>query len=510
MKLFGKNDPPRSEPVVERKTPVPVVRRSARRSWKAARPDNFANGFSFGQTSSREVVRQDHRGLVNHSRHAARNFDQARNYEMLIRRHVVGKEGIRLKMDVRTPDGSKDRDANRIIQNAFTKWARMGQTTPCGRLSWWGVQCVGITALAREGVFLARKHRGRSFGDFGFQIEPLPLDLLDTDLTRTLPNGGFIEMGVECNRFGKPRAFHFWNAPQDAGHLSRYRKRVRVPASDIIMATLPEEVAQLLGVPRTSTGMRMMNLRERFITSAMVAANYGAAQMMFFETESGGGYAPADDDEFDEPPEQIEAGTTAILPPGLKAVPHDPKYPDQAVGPFLKTMDTSTASGLGVSHETLSGDLSGANFSSLRAGKGEERDEWQMVQRGFYEGFHDHVFRDWLGMAMLRGKLGNLPMSRMEDYDAARWRPRGWPSVNPKDDASANASDLDNGLKSRSEICEARGVDFEELVEEIAAEEEAIRAANVDPARFNKRLAAAAASPPETPEGSSEEPEQKG
>lgn len=476
--IFKRNRPnaaARRDPVVERETPVPVIKRPAtvaRRSYQAAQSDRIAGGFSLFPTTTRAELRRDVRGLMGHARHASQNFDFARSYEMLFRRHVIGPDGIRLKMDIRDPGGARDETANGIIETEWKRWCKSGNPTPCGRWSWWAIECQIATAIAREGGALVRLHTGRRRGVHAFQVEPIPLDLLDLDLTQSLSGGGWIESGIECNADGRPMAFHIWAAPLDAPHLGVTRQRLRVPAASMVWVTVPEEVAQLLGIPRSATALRMMNLSEKFQKSAMTAANYGAAAMLFLEHEDaqmGATAAPTDQEDIE--PFEIEAGTQVDLPPGVKANYAKPNYPDAAVEPFLRTMGTSTAAGMGVSYETLTSDLKGANFSSLRAGKGEERDEWRMLQRAIYEGLHDRVFSEWLAMAMLSGALSPLPVTKLDKFDAATWQPRGWPSVNPKEDATANETEIRNGTKSRTEIAASRGRDIRDIRAELDAEE---------------------------------------
>lgn len=467
----------RAAPAAPAAAPAPLHRRAPAiltRSFRAAYPDRLANGFGLFGTTPRAEVRQEIRGLVQHSRHAAQNFDYARAYEMLFRRHVIGPNGIRLSMNVREPDGRKDKAANDLIEAAWAKWGKFGSPTICGKLSWWGVECQMATAIAREGGAFLRFHVGRKRGRYGMQVEPVPFDLLDLDYTVPLTGGGYVESGIECDPDGRPVAFHIWSVAQTETHRAIPRRRLRVPASQMIHVLVPEEIGQALGVPRSATALRLMNMSERFQESAMTAANYGAAQMIFFEQgdTSGqiGGEAVSE-----VPLDDIEGGTMAVLPPGVKAVPHVPQYPDAQVEPFLRTMGTSQAAGMGVAYETLTADLSKANFSSLRAGKGEEREEWKMLQRAVFEALHDRVFSRWLSVAVLSGSI-RLPMAKMDKFDAAIWRPRGWPSVNPKDDATANANDLASGNKSLTEIVAERGRSLEDVLDERAAEVEAFRA----------------------------------
>jgi lambda family phage portal protein len=445
-----------------------------KRSYRAAYPDRLASGFGFFGPTTRDEVRREIRGLVRHSRHAAHNFDFARAYEMLFRRHVIGPNGIRLQMDVREMDGRADTVANAALESAWAKWGKKGSPTICGSLSWWGVECVIATAIAREGGAFLRFHEGAGRGPFGIQVEPVLFDRLDLDLTTPLGSGDYIESGIEFNRDGRILAFHIWDKPQSEAHRGTMHKRDRVPAAKMIYVSVPEEAGQVMGVPRSSTALRLMNMSEKYQESAMAAANYGAAQMVFFEQadSSGqiGGTAAAE-----VPIDEVEAGTMAMLPPGVKAVPHSPHYPDAAVEPFMRHMGTSQAAGLGVAYETLTADLSRANFSSLRAGKGEERDEWRMLQRAIFEGLHDQVFARWLPLALLSGRI-RLPVDKLDKFQAATWRPRGWPSVNPKDDATANANDLASGNKSLTEIVAERGRALEDVLDERAAEVAAFKA----------------------------------
>ena len=500
-RLFGRRAAP--APRVEPAPPAPRAdalpagaAAGGRRGWAASRPDRIA-GFTMFAPSPQLEARRELRGLVSHARHAAQNFDHARGYEMLARRHVIGPDGIRLEMDVREaptaarPEGLPDRLANRIIGEAWRDWGALGVPTPCGRLSWWHVECLVATALVREGGAFVRLRRR---GPWGLQVEPVPFDLVDIDLSQPLRGGAWIDQGVEFDAEGRVAAFHLWTAEPQDGVRPVPRRRMRVPAAQMLHVALPEGVGDVMGVPRSATALRLMNLEDKFREAGMAAAQYGAANMLFFEQEDAGTVGAAHDD---VPIDRMEAGTIAMLPPGVKPAGNQVRYPEAAVEPFLRTMAQAQAAGLGVSYETLTSDLSRANFSSLRAGKGEERDEWRMLQRAIYEGLHARVFAAWVPSAIAAGRI-NLPSSKTAKWlRGARWRPRGWPSVNPKDDASAAQVEIGLGLRSRTELAAARGRRFEDVLAELAAERAAMEAAGLSPAQVDAALAAPAADAPQ-------------
>lgn len=482
-RMFGRAP---AQPVAARVEPQVKV---GVRRFKAARPSRLIGGFgSIMANSSRQEVRQDIRGLINHSRHAAQNVDHIKSFEMMVRRHVVGPRGVALDMAAKNIDGSDDTLGNAAVQDAWRKWGRRGNCTPCGKLTWWQVEKVAATMLAREGNYILRQWRGRDFGDFGFQVQPISIDLLCLDLMRGMANGTYIDGGVEFNVFHKPVAFYFWDGHPAEAHSGRTGRRIRVPAGEIIHVFRAYETGQDLGTPESHTAVRRFNMLAKYEESALTAAHFGAAAMTFLEqTDPDGAPAAAPDSEdgHHDIPTEIEAGAIMELPPGYSAKANPSNYPDANMPGFIKSMARGGAAGLGVSYAGLSSDMEGANFSSLKDGRGEERDEWRMFQRDLYDGLHGPVFEAWLPMAMLTGQVristgGTIPVSRVDKFlESATWRPRGWPSVNPKDDAVANEKDLENGLVAPSDIVAQRGDNFEDLVARRARDMATLKAANV-------------------------------
>lgn len=463
----------------------PTVRHQVRR-FKAAKPGRLVNGFGglLGD-SPRAEVRQDLRGLINHARNAAQNVDYLKSYEMMVRRHVVGHRGISLQMNARNPDGKADSLGNQAIENAWTRWGKRGTCTPCGRLSWWQIEKIAATMLAREGNFLLREWTGRQFGDFAYQVQPISVDLLDLDLVQTLKGGAYIDGGVEFDMFGRPLAFYFFDGHPAEAHTGRGRNRIRVPADQVIHVLRHTETGQALGVPESHTALRRFNMLSKYEESALTAAHYGAAAMVFLEQEGDGAPMPDGASQEDEIPEEMEAGTIVDLPPGYTVKGNPSNYPDANMPGFMKSLTRGGAAGLGVSYAGLSSDMEGANFSSLKDGRGEERDEWRVFQRDLSEGLHGPVFESWLPRAMLTGQVrlpsGSLiPPSRVDKFqEAATWRGRGWASVNPKDDAVANDKNLSNRLTTPSDILAERGEDFEQMAARFARDLEVLKEAGV-------------------------------
>lgn len=463
--LFGRSPP----------APRPAPKVSVRR-YDAARPANIAGGFSAagGLRSPYDNIRWDLRGLIAHSRQQAENNDYMKSWLDAVVRNVIGHQGVRLQNEARDTNGSLDKVANGIIEEGWSRWGRLGTPTVDGGLSWIDMQSLVVRTVARDGAILVRRYRGRAFGPFAYQQQLLEIDYLDTDLNIELPNGTVVRMGVEFDSFNRPQAYHiFARHPSETGGR-RSTARTRVPADQIFLLMRPERAGQIVGVPGSYTALRRLNMTHGYEEAAITAARVGAAKMGFLEQDPDAIPSDPKDIEQEETTDtghiirEVEAGIIEKLPPGYSYKEHNPAYPTGEFGAFMRTVLQGAAAGLGVSYATLANDLTGANFSSLRAGKGEERDEWRMWQRSIVEGYIDRTFRDWLPMALLVNALGNLPAGKIDKFEQPKWRPRGWAYVSPGEEANANQREMAAGLRSPQQIVGERGDDIDTVFEELA------------------------------------------
>lgn len=127
----------------------------------------------------------------------------------------------------------------------------------------------------------------------------------------------------------------------------------------------------------------------------------------------------------------------------------------------------SIAVGMGITYEQLTGDLSGVNYSSIRAGLVEFRRRIAMIQH------HVIVFQlcrpvwnRWFELAILTNQLPLYASSKV------KWIPQGFDWVDPLKDINAQVLSIQNGLRSRAEIVSELGYDVEDIDKEIAADNE--------------------------------------
>lgn len=218
--------------------------------------------------------------------------------------------------------------------------------------------------------------------------------------------------------------------------------------------------------------MTDVKMLDGYKEAELVAARTAAAKAGFITKAFPEGMPYAEDDA-GERHVDIEPGVIEELPMGANFTPWDPTHPNQAFGDFIKAVMRTIAGGLGISYTTLSSDLEGVNYSSIRAGLLEEREEWIQLQQWLMSSFHRPFFRRWLEEAILRQEIG-LPYAKIDKFlYADTWCGRRWAWVDPEKDIRAALMAVDGGLRSRRRIvAESDAGDFEDVLAEIAEDNE--------------------------------------
>jgi len=417
-------------------------------------------------------LRYQLRVLRARSRQATQNNPFGRRFAQMVVDNVAGPMPFRLQAKVHFNSGKLDVPANRKIEEGWRGWGRMGECEISGRYSWNAVQRLLMRTLAVDGEILLRKHRGKDYGTYGFKLQLIDADRLDDLKNERLANGGAIHMGVELDPNQKPVAYHILKRKPASWMSGGYpRDSERVAASDIVHVFIPDFTEQARGVPWMYAALLNLVHIGAFEEAAVIAARVGAAQMGFIQSPDG--TPPPGDggtDSKGNPQISADPGSFPMLPPGYQMAGWNPKYPDAAIGPFLKACLRGVSAGVNVAYHNLSGDMEGVNYSSARIAELDERDHWMTVQSFVAEHLHDPLFWDWLKVQVLVGTLGFDPL-RLEKYRAVHWQARRWAWVDPQKEVRAQIEANRHRLKSRTRIIAEQGEDIEDVLDEIAAEE---------------------------------------
>jgi len=400
-----------------------------------------------------------------------------RGFVKALKRNVLGAEGIKLEMRTRDPNGELDKRANEIIETAWRDWCD-NYCDVSGVVSWKGILdlALGRTAIDGEGLieFIDTQNPYR------FGVRFLEADHLDELYNRDVDETRKIRMSVETDSFDRRLAYHILeNHPGEnelAFKKNAGRRRV-VLAPSMVHSFITERSSQYRGVPWLHAAMMELKMLGGYKEAELVAARVAAAKAGFIKKSlpDGGAYTESENKRQLE----VEPGIIEELEIGEDFVPWDPTHPNAAFGDFVKAALRGVSTGLGISYNTLSSDLEGVNFSSIRAGVLEEREEWIQIQKWMAQKVCRPIFRAWLKSALTYGAI-NLPIIKLPKFYADTWCGRRWSWVDPEKEINAALKAVEGGLRTRtSVIAESYGEEFENVLEGLKNEKDAADEAGV-------------------------------
>lgn len=426
-------------------------------------------------------LRSDLDKLRARSRELQRNNPLVRQYLSLAETNIIGPQGIKLQAQLTQGNGLPAKKVNDTIEAAWTDWSR--SVTADGRLTLTQFMQLLARTLPIDGEVLVRMVFA-PLNRFGFALQLLDIDQLDTDYNEpahTDRNGrrqNEVRLGVEVDEWGRPVAYHVFEHHASDDNSGK-RKRMRLPAQEVLHVYSPDRASQNRGVPWLNSVMVPLKMFDGYIEAELVASRAAAAKMGFLKyTDAASLQLEADIPMPDELSFDAAPGTIEVLPPGVEFQEWNPSHPTNAFDSFARGILRQIASGLQVSYPSLTGDLSGVNFSSIRAGILIERDRWRVLQTLFIERLYRPIYEAWLAQSLLVGAL-TLRSQNPADYHTVKWLPRRWEWVDPLKDINASILAIQHGLASRKTIAAELGRDFEEIIEDLAHEKQLADAAGL-------------------------------
>ena len=460
-------------------------RKTGKRSFHAAASNRLTADWSTGSGSLDTQLRYSLESLRERSRELIQNNPYANKFMSMLKSNVLGAGGLKLKNRAQDPPtfrggewvpGLVDEYANRLIEDAWKEWGKRQYCTVDKRLSWAEVQHLSLETCGTDGEALVRLFPGFP-NKFGFAVQLVDPDLLDTKRNEVLPNGNEVRMGVELSAQGEPVAYwmHTRN-PNDRINPSASREWERVPAINIVHPYQMRRITQTRGFPWLASVMLNMQMLGGYEEAELVASRTAASKMAFIKTRGDQQYTGADDGT--GPQMEAEPGSIEQLPAGMELDVLDWRHPNTDFGGFVKSMLRSISAGVNVSYNNLANDLEGVNFSSGRMGQMEEREHWRSLQGWFGDVFCAPIFKQWLFSQLMSGNIP-LPMSRFEKFNAPQWHGRRWAWVDPQKEVNAIEMELRNNLTSYTRVLAERNIDRDELFAEIAADKAAMEQAGL-------------------------------
>lgn len=355
-----------------------------------------------------------------------------------------------------------DATARKALALLFNAWAEEADAD--ARTTFWGSQADVARGLVVDGEAFVQFLDS----DDGLRVRLIPPELIDESMTRELGNGRVIVQGVEFDTDGRRVAYHVLPyRPHD--QFATYAPPVRIDASEILHVMRPLAAGQVRGVSWLAPIILPASDLDQLLDALLVGAKTAAMHAGFIVDQNG-----TAGEVYDGTAEGgiletgLEPGTLKRLPTGVDIKFNTPQQAQQTAE-FVKAQIRQLAAGLGLPTHFVDGDLTGANYSSLRAGLLPFRQRVEQIQYGtFVPQFLAPVWKRVITYAVLSGELDAGDFG--PEWLAVEWLPPKPMQVDPLKDTQATVAEIEAGLTSRRKAVAERGWAVEQLDEEIAAD----------------------------------------
>lgn len=434
----------------------------ALRGYDGAQKGRRSASFRKGERSANASVGKALPALRERSRELVRNtFIGARALDVLST-HIVSPD-----LSVRFDTGSKQLD--RQVQTLWNEWVQSCDIE--GETSFTGLLTLAVRAELEGGDSLIRMI-DRPFGEG--RAVPIALQVLEGDLIDESRDASLLTRTADRARLGVQlgewdQRLGYWLHRQAPGEPWRFDKgrteSILVERAELCHLYRRLRPGQVRGVPVFAPvliGTRdFADLMDALIVKERMAAAIG----MIVKTDASASNmgAAVIDGQSKDRIERIRPGMVEYLRHGEDMVPFTPAS-NSAFEPVARASLMGISAGIGLTYHQLTGDLSQANYSSLRAGLLEFRRsvadaQWHMLVP---QALH-RITERWVDRAILAGRL----RPRAGGYGRQYVMPAHEP-VDPKKDLEADILAVRAGRMSPQDFVEAWGRDWRVVLQEYA------------------------------------------
>jgi lambda family phage portal protein len=408
------------------------------------------------------MLRARSRDLVRNNPYASAGLDIAVAYQV----------GTGIVPQSRTRDATLDAQANAL----WEAWAP--RADGAGRHHVYGIQAQAARARAEAGEVLvllrqmpAAEMRQRNV-PVPLAVHVLEADHIDGTLGfRALDDG--VVQGVRLDRWGRPLGYRF-RVEHPGGELASWQT-VEIPATNMLHLFRQDRPGQVRGVPDLAPVMTRLRMLDEYEDAALAQAIVQACVAAFVTSPAGAGAGPfetAAANADGSPAGGARGAHTRRVAPGMieRLLPgEDVEFlTPSGAGPFAEFARhqlRAVATGLGLTYDLITGDLSQANYSSLRAGRLAfkrrlEQLQWTLLVPGLCQPIWDAFVTAAQAVGALPPRSGPWPVE---------WAPPRFEMVDPLKDTAAIQQQLRLGLITWGQAVAEMGWDPQRQADEIAA-----------------------------------------
>jgi lambda family phage portal protein len=435
------------------------------KSFEAAQFNRLNSSWTAVDFSPAQELYNDLKVLKTRSRDLYCNSPVVSNFVSLLQQNIVGHKGFTFKSKVLNSKNNLNSKMAKQIEEAWSDFSKAGNFEVTGSYGLTDALDMMVQSLAVDGEILLKKIPGR--GKYGFQVQLLHSEQL------IISKHEAFDMGIRRDEYGKPVEYCLTDRHPGEG-LTKF---IYEPATAILHAYIPYQIGAPRGVPMSSSAMQTIKMLDEYRKSELVAARLEASKFMIYKQKQIDDLDPDIAMEAALPASikhnTITPGMAEVLAPGMEAEFMNPTHPNSAFDSFSRSLKKEIAAGLGLSYNSLYSDFENTSFSSMRAAFISERAFYRKLQALVIEKVLDPIFEAFIDAACLSGKLKLEPVLGSYDaYKAHEFIAKAYEFSNPLQEAQAQVMLVDNRLMSKTQIAAERGVSYEDILNDIKAEQD--------------------------------------
>lgn len=464
----------------------------------AATNDLAMQGWNPVAASADADLLPDQQELMARSRDLRRNNGLMAGAEQTWRDNIVGAV-LRLSAmpDYRLLGWTRDR-AHEWANFTEAKFRSWGETTECDAAR--SLNLLGLTLQALGGAMVNGDSLSlpmwlpRPGSRWNTRLMMVEADRLCTPVGMEYRDD--VRGGIEFDPYGAPLAYHVLKQhPGDiygmgamGMQLDRRLEWERIPAYTtwgrrrVVHLHDKERTGQSRGKPVVAAVMREFHMAGKYSANELQASLANSLVAAFLESNMD---QSSSEVMFGEDPRgaweksvgqarsirQLKGAAVIPLPAGAKMSSFTPGRPNQAFEAFMLACLRHIAAGLNMPYELLLKDFSRTNYSSARAALLEAWRYFYGRRRWLTDYWLKPVYELWLEEAINAGEI-EAPGFYENRYAYCRARfifgGRGW--VDPVKEAQAATMRMDASLTTLEQECAEQGLDYEEVLDQIALE----------------------------------------
>lgn len=400
-----------------------------------------------------------------------------------IANHPYGATAANAYVDNLVGNGITAKWENKELQAYWERF--ISQCDADGNNNFYGLQALACRAEFSDGETLIRRRWRRAADGLTvpLQIEIIESDHLPVNLT-DLTKG--IRLGIQKNIIGQRVAYHLHaNHPDDLPHGMLSNATKPVPASDILHYFSVLRPKQDRGIPHLSVVLlRLYEIDEmqdatlvKQKTAQLFAWIIKKRQQEWSDEDETDIDNATNSERYDEVVEgeaikRIRSGGVHYLDDDEDISFSSPDGVGATYVEWIKSELRAVSKAIGLTYEQLTGDLTGVNYSSIRAGLVEFRRRIERLQNHLMIFKFCHPVAKWFLEAVWMNNLVSLPDYHTDpDQYLPKWKTPRWDWVDPLKDVMADILEVRAGLNSRANKVAERGEDIDDINEELMKEQ---------------------------------------